>query len=366
MWINITKDIFDNSDFKALNYLYQILSYKPTGSLKPRYNIVVDTEKIKDTPNFKRLSSIERSLTEFLDLEYSYFKTYGQNISYKISSKNNDKHFNIEEALIFLNQPVSIILENNKNDAEFILAIIEHFGYVDGYNKSEEHINNAWLKFENAGGCTNVSNFMEGFLKQFKDISIKNNRYLSDYFRGIIILDSDTEYPNQLPKHTELLRKLNDLGINSNQVHILEKRMMENYLPDEVYRELKESNHSKLTKELLDWIDAYLHISEDQKDYVNIPKGNLLGNENERTEEIINFWKVSNSNISQANYDKLNIGFKFNGFDYKGNIKKESDFKNAFPRLFKKSTHQSLINRTKDQENPHELKDVLDKIAALL
>lgn len=366
MWINITKDIFENSDFKALNYLYQVLSYKPSGSLKPRYNIVIDTDKVKETVNYKKLSSIERSLKEFLDLEYSYFKTYGQNISYKISSLKKDNHLNVEEALTFLNQPVSIILENNKNDAEFILAIIKHFGSNDGYNKTLEHYNNTWLKFENAGGCSNIPNFIEGFLKQFNDITKRNNKQFKDYFRGIIILDSDNEYPNESSKQTELLRKLNDLGINSNQVHILEKRMMENYLPEEVYKEIKENNLNKLSKEIIDWIDAYVHLSEPQKDYINIPKGNLLGKENPKTEEINDFWKISDSNISQANFDKLNIGFKFNGFDDIGNIKMEGDFKNAFPQLFKKATKQGLIERTKHQENPNELKDILDKITSLL
>lgn len=366
MWINITKEIFDNSNFKGLNYLYQVLSYNPTSASKPRYNIVVDTEKVKNTSNFKKLLSIEKSLVEFLDIEYSYFKTYGQNISYKISSLKNDYYFNVEEALIFLNQPVSIILENNKNDAEFILAIIKHFGNDDEYNKSQEHINNAWLKFENAGGCSNVSNFIEGFLKQFKYIAKKNDRNLTDYFRGIIILDSDTEYPNQESKHKELLRKLNDLGIGINNIHILEKRMMENYLPDEIYKDLKANNQNKFTKELIDWLDAYLNITEEQKDYINIPKGNLLGNENLKPKGILDFWKVSETNISQVNYDKLNKGFKFYGFDEKGNIKQESDFKNAFPKLFKKATQQDLKDRTKNQKKTNELKDILDKITELL
>jgi hypothetical protein len=366
MWINVTKNIFENSDFKGLNYLYQVLSYKPSGSLKPRYNIVIDTDKVKDTPNFKKLSTIEKSLVEFLDIEYSYFKTYGQKMSYKISSIKKDNHFNIEEALIFLNQPVSIILENNKNDSEFILAIIKHFGNDDGYSKSQEHINNACIKFENAGGCGNIPNFVEGFLKQFKDIATKNNRNLTDYFRGIIILDSDTEYPNQPSKHKELLIKLNNLGIDSVKVHILEKRMMENYLPDIVYTELKENNQNTFSKKLIDWIDAYLNISDKHKDYINIPSGNLLGNENPKLQGLTDFWNVSDTNISQVNFDKLNIGFKYNGFDERGNIKKENDFKNAFPQLFKKATQKGLIERTKHQENQDELKDILDKITALL
>jgi hypothetical protein len=366
MWINLTKDIFDNSDLKGLNYLYQILSYNPSTSTFPRYNIVVDTDKVKGTSNFKTLNVIEKSLVEFLDIEYSNFTTTAQNLSYKISSKRNELHFNVEEAIIFLSQPVSIILENNKNDAEFVLAIIKHFGVNDGYNKLDEHINNSWLKFENAGGCDNLPNFIEGFLKQFKNISTKNNKNRAEYFRGFIILDSDIEYPNQTPKHTEVLRKLNELGVESNQICILEKRMMENYLPEKVFEELKENNQNTFSEDLINWIDAYLSLTDKQKDYINIPKGNLLGNENPKAKGLTDFWEVSETNISQVNSDKLNIGFKFNGFHGNGSIRQANNFKNAFPRLFIKATHRGLLDRTRHQDNPNELKDILDKITALL
>jgi hypothetical protein len=53
MWINITKDVFVNSDFKALNFLFQILSYYPSTATKPRYNIVIDFENVLDTENLR-------------------------------------------------------------------------------------------------------------------------------------------------------------------------------------------------------------------------------------------------------------------------------------------------------------------------
>jgi hypothetical protein len=185
MWINITKDIFDKAEFKSLNFLYQILSWYPSDSCS-RYNVVIDTENVLNTENFKKLSTVEKSLKEFLDIEFTNFTNTNSNISYKISYKKKKSNFNIEEAIVFFNQPVSIVLENNKNDSQFILAVIKHF--CDNEKVVFNHFNNGWIQFENAGGCSNIPNFMDGFFKKFKTIADKNNKRVSDYFRGIIVI----------------------------------------------------------------------------------------------------------------------------------------------------------------------------------
>lgn len=377
MWINITKDTFNNSEFKGLNYLYQIITYKPTSNNKPRYNIAIDVEKVQSTTNFKRLETIEPSLKEFLEEEYNVYVT-SSDIPCKVTTQKGKQNYNIEEAIIFLTQPVSIVVENNKNDAEFILAIINHFGNIDGYNKCREHINCGWLVFENAGGCKNIPNFIEGFSRKFKTLVAKNNRDLSDYFRGIIIMDSDNEFKNQPIKseHKSILNKIsklhintsdildvNDLLINQNKkIHILKKRMMENYLPKEVFEEIRRQNSVKNTQHLKDWLDAYLNINNrDQLDYMNIGDGNLLGNKTPAPKELNTLWETLGDN-----FQKLNNGFKFQGFHTNGNLKtlKENNFKAEMPAWFKKPfvTRQNLETR----DGNHELNDILVKITALL
>lgn len=379
MWINITKDIFDNSDFKALNYLYQILTHSSFNS-RPRYNIVIDTEKVKHTNNFKRLLSIEKNLTEFLDLEYSYYHTSGKSTSYKISSKKNGLNFNVEEAIMFFNQPVSIILENNKNDAEFIFAIIKHWGAKDGYNKAQEHVDNAWLQFENAGGCSNIPNFLEGFLRQFKSLALRNNKSIFTYFRGIIIIDSDKEFASQAIKksHESLLNKIKKLGLNTDgiidqdsgeiinqnvNVHILEKRMMENYMPKSVFQEIfRQLNHQN-EQELKDWLSAYLNLnSAEELDFINIPDGKLHGILTPIPSELQTLWNA----VSLVNLERLNKGFNFKGFSENGNhnIGKEYNLKNELPKWFKKElvTRENLEER----DGKGELKRILDKMVNLL
>ncbi len=388
MWINITKDIFEKSDFKGINFLYQILSYNPSTSTRPRYNVIIDIDNVKGTENFKKLSAIEPNIISFLEDELSYYVT-SSSTPYKITSKKGKFNYNIEEGILFLNQPVSIILENNKNDAEFVLAIIKYFGKNDGYNKAEEHINNAWLQFQNAGGCTNIPNFIEGFLNQFKVIANKNNRNLLDYFRGIIIIDSDKEYPNQQinEKHIALLKKLELLGINVSEIidgasgeilnnnsnfHILEKRMMENYLPKEVFQEIKRQVKRQNDQDLNDWLDTYLNLtSNEQLDFLNIPDGfpprdNKFDKDKVRKKIDIDILSLFGLMESDKQFEKLDKGFKFQGFKDDGNLKsaKESSFKNEMPDWFKKSfiSKQNLQER----DGKGELQNIQDKISKLL
>ncbi len=364
MWIKISKDTFENADFKSLNYLYQILTWFPSSSDKPRYNILVNTETVEETENFQKLSQIEVSLKDFLDDEFSYFVTSSKSTlpNYKVSYSRDNDQFDIEEAIVFFNQPVSIVLENNKNDSQFILAIISHFGVINDVNNAIGHFKNGWLQFENAGGCSNIPNFVEAFLQKFEKLAERKQRQVADYFRGLIIIDSDKEFGTQTSKHLNLLKKLQDLGLDLSQIHILEKRMMENYLPKAVYVEIRRQssiNHQS-NESIKNWLDAYLSLIDDfQFDYINIHKGNLLGNLNPPHPELINLW-----NISGANFSKLNVGFNFNGFDSYGNLKKENNFKDEFPNLFRKQivNKQNLEHR----DGKGELQEIANKINDLL
>lgn len=363
MWVEIAKDTFQKAEFKSLNFLFQILSWSPSNDY-PRYNIFVDTAKNKDLDNFKLLSKIEKSLIEFLDAEFDNFVTSKPNKAkrdHSITYQKSNNNFNIEEAIVFLNQPVSIILENNKNDSAFIISIVEHFGIHNGVNKAKRHLENNWLKFENAGGCANIPNFLEMFLTQFYRLSLKNNRPVSDYFRGLIIIDSDREFINQPSKHDSLIEKLNNLGISNNQIHILKKRMMENYMPDEVFRNIK--NQLNKQTEIAEWVDAYLNLENEQKDFLNISDGfppkktkfEANGDRKKIDNKILSFF---NLNITDINFIKLDKGFNFIGF------KNNGEFKNEFPKLFKKQ----IVNKNSlnERDGDNELEQIHQKIYDLL
>lgn len=344
MWIEIDKTIFEKSDFKGINYLYQILSWFPNGSI-PRYNVFVDLSTVEIFDNYRKLTSIEYDLEKLLEEEFNDFVNSHPKKSrpkYKVTSDKGQYCYNIEEAILFFNQPISIILENNKNDSYFIRAIIEYF---DKEGTVKEHLKNGWIRFENAGGCTNVMNFLKGYFQTYESIALKNNRPENQYFRGFILLDSDKEYPTQVKKkqYEDLEKELKNNGIDN--IHILEKRMMENYMPDEVFKALKKSLKQQ---DLLDWIQVYETLTDEQKDYLDYHKGSKIS-WNTLTGELAKLYKP----ISPTNYNKIKDGFKY------------PDFKTAFPKLFLDSPHvnkQSLKNRVATSE----LEDILQKIKNIL
>lgn len=363
MWVEINKKCFENSDFKSLNHLFQILSWYPYNSIA-RYNIFIDKDKVKHTPHYQTLQSIEVSFEEFIDIEFDKYINDGASIKYKI-----DVDFNVEEAIRFFNQPISIILENNKNDAYFITALIYYF---DNTGVLKEHLKNGWIKFENAGGCRNVKNFIEGFLSAFVDIALRSGRNTADYFRGLVILDSDKNYPNEplKPDYTTLQIYLSSKKID---FHLLEKRAMENYMPDKVYKKLKnEINANRPAynnwQKMIDWIDTFLSLSEPEKDYLKINGGfpqrkDNQGNKQPINGDIIQLYGFTQDNADAYRYKQDNKFKTLNeGFAYKG-----EDFKNEFPLLF---INFGEVNKTSLSEragnNGSELIEILTKIRSLL
>jgi hypothetical protein len=260
-------------------------------------------------------------------------------------------------------------LENNKNDSQFITAIITHFGSIDGKNKAQEHLNNGWLQFENAGGCSNIPNFVEGFLERFRKIANKNNRKISDYFRGIIIIDSDKEFESQSSKHDDLISKLNGLGINALKIHILEKRMMENYLVKEVFEDIQRQHAVQNNVDLKEWLEVFLNLNDKQLNYINISDGfppkkdkyDGSGSRKPVVNEILTLFALS---LNDVNFQKLDKGFKFQGFDERGNLKIGGSFKQEFPDLFRKPIINKQSLEARDCNG--ELQRISDKINQLL
>ncbi len=354
MWIEINKDIFEDSDIKGLNYIFQILSWFPKNI--SRYNVFIDLDEIKHTDNYIKLKGTDSNFDEFVEQQFNEFiltNSKKKKRDFIISNKIFLNSFNIEESIRFFSQPISIILENNKNDAYFIRAIFNHF---DSNKILMEHIENGWIKFENAGGCSNVKNFIEGELKSFEDLASRNNRNSFNYYRCLVVLDSDKEFLLQPQKnqYNSLIVFLKSIGLDNLKYHVLQKRMMENYMPDEVFYELRDSYRGKQGKKVLfDWINVYLNLNDEQKDYLNFKNGfpkevDEKGLKKPISNSILNLY-----NIPNLDFQILDNGFKF------------PDFKNSFSALFYKSERvnkSSLINRS----NSTEFDDIIDKIYKLL
>ena len=333
MIIEIKAELFNNGDFKGLNYLIQTLTYKQ------RYELFVEWSIIKDTEYWQKLDFDDQNEIED---NYNRIIQEGTEAKYFIAINNGQNdYFTIEEAIRFFNQPVSIVLENSLNDQYFLSAIIKHF---DTTKKIQKQLEKGCIQFENAGGCTNVINFIKGKLQSFDNFPKDNHIYL----RCFVLLDSDKEYPNAPQKEhyeNKLLPFLNDNNISN---HILEKRCMENYMPDEVFYDIAN------TSELNNWFDIYTNLSISQKNYLNINKGfskkNKDGTSKKQRNELKQEIQYLYVDISQANYEILDKGFKLR------------DFKTEFPKKF---NHQQ-VNKSTLQGGTNEFQEIIDKIVTLL
>lgn len=352
MKVEIDYSIFNSikkeDDLIELNYLLNVILYKN------RHSISVSNPSIIQLPLFQ---SIPQGTQEVIRLSLLEDVVTPQNKDCLICTGgelvSTEKKFSLEEGIRYLSQPVSIIVENSLNDSYFFKAIFEHF---DDSQILQMHFDNLWIQFENSGGCSNIMNYVEG-RRQFYQGKSK-------FFRCFVILDSDKLFPDDpTDKYSRVKVFLNSHKIT---YHILEKRMMENYITDgAILKNVKETER--------EWKNAYLHLTAKQKDYYNIPDGFIKGTPQKRKKLSKKERKENKKNnqwgslpikiqelyhdLSQSNFEYLKYGLKI------GNIKSE------FPLFFcdKVTVYKkSLLDRTSHQENPNELFDIVNKIKSII
>jgi cob(I)alamin adenosyltransferase len=334
MLIEIKEDIFRDNDFKGLNFLIQLATYKD------RYDLFIDLSLVQNTASYLRLDNDDKAILE------GYFDRFIQNSEklpkFIVSGENNDG-YNLQESIRFLNQPVAIVIENSLNDAYFLKALIRLF---DESGNIQRHLDNNWLQFENAGGYTNIENFISAKLQMF-DKLLKANKY---YLRCFVIMDSDKTYLRQKldTKKRDIRTWLNTRSI---PCHILEKRNIENYLPDKGFDLITDSNCQA-------WIRIYRNLNAVQRDFFNISQGitnKKKGSTQTRANLELNVQNLY-STISENDFEILDKGLKMH------------NFKSEFPKLFEHLliTKVSLLERTSHQQNPNELQEIINKIAELL
>ena len=327
MIIEIKPNIFkDIQNLKDVSYLLNIFSENR------RYDYFCEYSLIKDTSLFSDLLQLNKDLIE----EYfnRFIRESNFKIDYNVSKVSTETEFNLIEAKIFFNQPFIVILENNLNDGYFVDQIITAFKKKG--KKIRKHKINNWLKYGNGGGCTNIPNFIEGEKKNYENLPKTNHKYL----RCFVLIDSDKRYPTEHKHEREKLFTF--LKENNIPYHELTKREMENYLPDEIIREITGND---------EYVEAYLSLTPIQKDYFDIENGFDDKNFDSFDEDIRELFDgLSKGTISTFRKNKMNI----------------ANFKTEFPKLFEKATQEQLKKRTNHQNNPSELENILDKITKLL
>lgn len=145
---------------------------------------------------------------------------------------------------------------------------------------------------------------------------------------------------------------------------------MENYLPRVVFEELNSQKSVTNNVDLKNWLDAYLNLgTEAQKDFINIPDGfppkkdkfDSTGARKLVQPEILQLFSLTEGDI---NFQKLDKGFTFKGFDGRGELKTGGSFKEEFPNLFKKPVVNKHNLAVRDGKG--ELQNIANKISKLL
>ncbi|PXY40673.1 hypothetical protein DMB65_10575 [Flavobacterium cheongpyeongense] len=356
MWVEIKSDIFTLDNYKKIIFLLGIISERPFMSNNTKAKVYVEYDLISNTDLFEKLDSIDK---EFLEDSFKqYFYEDNPEIKYMVSNQIRKDIFNLDEAIVLLKEPFWIILENNKNDENFIKSIIFHFDNTEDKYLTD-CVKNRWIQFDNAGGCGNVKNLIKGRLNSFENLAAQNNAELKKYYQAFVILDSDKDYENQNIKqdYINLIEYLETIDVN---FHILEKRAMENYMPNEVLSEIKNAKSASSDQndiQCVKWIDVYFNLSESQRNF-------LKYSGHDSFDDLPNDAQELYRNQLTVNYEFLQNGMKYR--DTRQNIESEERrFKNAFPKLFLES---SVINKKtlNDRCGSNELQTIFDSINSLL
>jgi hypothetical protein len=345
MKVEILTDIFlDSSIEEEIDSLWHTIEGKHDWIIAD-----LDTyEAIKQSSWYSFISSTRKKAIDDL-MSFALQMSKSHQI---VISNTSTNHFSIKEAIKYLEQPFSLIIENKLNDAHFFDSLIKHFPELS--KKIKKHKEERWFQYDMGGGSTIIQN-LRAEMKSFEGAIYK--KHSSEYLRCFVLIDSDRRFPNEeLKNETKTL--VDFLDRCKVPFHILEKREMENYLPIEVFSEINDNN---------DFVDAFIKLNPFQKDYFDIENGFNV-NRFEKLPDAVQFL-----------YNDL--GTKEKDIFINKNLKKingslEENFKSHFPRLFlsPKVNKENLLARCAHHSNdpnihpynPKELPELLTEISRLL
>lgn len=324
MWFELKSDLFTEPNISGLRKLLDDLCYKN------KYNFFVDINQIENEDFF---DNFYQEINSIILENYNRYFTINPKEVVIISNENGD--FNLSECIIYVEEKFEIILENDKYDGYFIDCLLNEF--KSRSKKINHFIENNWFKYSNAGGATGFINTIERKIKHFGD---------SKFLKCCVLVDSDLEYPqSENPKRESLIEfcKLNKISC-----YVLEKREIENYLPLDVFESIN-SQHP--------FINTFVNnqLSNEQRDFIDIQNGLAKNRKNWGVDYKQDVLKLF-SNLKDSDFENL----------IKGLDSEFENFKRDYPKLFKNATQSGLIERTKHQNNPNELQEILDKISMSL
>ncbi|WKL48252.1 hypothetical protein Q1W71_00445 [Flavobacterium pectinovorum] len=341
MVYSFNEDIFSNISDNDIDILDKIWS-----NSRERHALYIGDDRlyeiIKKSNWYKGLrksgkAHIDESLKSSI-----YFKKRDIQL---IMSNEGDSCFSLIEADEILSKTFFLILENIEYDKFFFDCLVKNF--KEESQKIKMHLERGWLIPINGGG-NNISNVLSEMQKRFdNNESFPKQNY--NYLRAFVIIDSDKKYPSEEEVASDKIKLLNDIKLALNDsYHVMKKREMENYMPDEIFADIKDNDS---------YIKSYLTLNGFQKDYIDIENGLQDKNiEQLEPEELrLLYENLENPSLNFLRKSKLVL---------MDGSKRRISFKPNFPKYF----NSDKVNRVslKRRANSEELEEILNKISKLL
>jgi hypothetical protein len=278
----------------------------------------------------------------------------------------SEEKFSLEEAYLFLDKPLQILVEHNEYDEPFYFAIIKNFDFT---NNLLNAFQNGWLEFDHGGGST-IESVVRNSLKRNGKTSPYFVKPLEKYLRYYVIKDSDREFcriqsDGSIIQQELTTSKTNFFIKNNVPFHYLYKREKENYIPDSVFEYFMHDNVKK------QYAESYLKLNNHQKDFLDIEKGFSYYDRNERVKalkdrnELDQNVKELYKKVGDKDYEIIGLGFSDSYSSFK--TKFSLEFKNVSKeQMLSRIKHQPLIMSEFDGEERNEFDHIVNEIKRLL
>jgi len=313
--------------------------------------IDIDLEHLQSTEWYAELGKRDKK-----DIDRWFVRsTRKSNKKKTVSVSNNpNNNFNIRAGILFLKQPLVILIENKEYDSPFFEAIFQHFDKING-ELNDSHINKFW-KYEHFAGSS-VDQVVNGEINnEFKNEVFKEPK--KRYLRYFVILDSDLLYPSNINNTLESKKQF--LIEKEVSFHVLQKREKENYMPESILKTLNKPYFNTVIKVFKNEINR-------KRDFFDFEKG--FNNKNKTDKD----WKDKRKD--EFNFFEIDC---INDEDYKilkSGVEDKQEFKRSFSQYFLKVSksdflavikHQPLIKSKHDGVERNEFEHIIHEIKYLL
>lgn len=166
--------------------------------------------------------------------------------------------FTLSDTKKLLSSPLLVVVEGAGSDGTFVKALIRCFGD----DKIKYALEQKWVDFDNAGGSGNIK---AAILRMEEKLGVEVAKR-----RSFSLCDSDSEHAQDDWRAKPEFKDMLELIEKGYELHVLYKRMIENYLPNEALKELMKSESGVETHKLL---HAVLSFSFEQRDFYHLKKG---------------------------------------------------------------------------------------------